>query len=162
MQNLPTTQRSAKIMRAYFIVLPLIHILITLGCRKNENLEEHLRIIERRLDNYEMYQYEVQRIVSGEHYSHVSPIILSVHKNTIIYVESDGRSISCIDTETGAIKWTTNPFEDWQLKPYRILHPVIRSLKYDAKKEYILIQYNSSQFGYIRLIDGKGESWGQD
>ena len=86
--------------------------------------------------------------------------------NTVIYVESDGRHVSAIDS-SGKILWTRNPFVDSQLCPYRTDHPIIVQIApvtgedaniakayKRAASHFVWIRFDSSQMGYLDVRTG--------
>ncbi|MBI4851268.1 MAG: hypothetical protein HY819_05520 [Acidobacteria bacterium] len=94
----------------------------------------------------------------------------------ILYVETNGRHISAINKD-GEVIWLRNPFEDANLKAYRVDYPQITYLgaaqkwmidsmivedPVNSKHTFVEIDFNSSQFGVINLTNGKFTFMGQD
>lgn len=86
------------------------------------------------------------------------------------YVESDGLHVAAISKE-GKILWVRDPFHDAKLSDYRTHKPQIVFIgkgswsvngvrRRDAPA--ILIRFNSSQFGAMRMSDGEFQIYGQD
>ncbi len=86
------------------------------------------------------------------------------------YVESDGLHVASISKE-GKILWVRDPFHDAKLSDYRTHNPQIVSVgkgtwsvngvrRRDVPA--LLIQFNSSQFGAMRISDGEFQLYGQD
>lgn len=92
----------------------------------------------------------------------ISPICLKYDDATLLYVESNGRTVSAIDIASGKTIWTKDPFSNWKLKPYRFSKPVITSIKPETKPGWIEVRYNSSQFGSIEVATGNGHFAGND
>lgn len=68
---------------------------------------------------------------------------------------------------SGKIVWTSDPWKDSNLKPYRVARPVIVYFelgydKYTVNKEVIQIGYDNSQFGIVDKTTGKFTFYGQD
>jgi len=86
---------------------------------------------------------------------------------TVYQVESDRRTITATNLK-GDVLWKVNPFVDAKLVPYRMKHPVIvyfgKAPEEWVKKEepQLGLGFNSSQFGTLRLSDGKFTFHGQD
>jgi hypothetical protein len=84
-------------------------------------------------------------------------------------VESDGLHIAAISKE-GKILWVRDPFHDAKLSDYRTHHPQIVSVGKGSwwlngvrqKDRAILITFNSSQFGAMRISDGEFQLYGQN
>jgi hypothetical protein len=85
-------------------------------------------------------------------------------------VESDGLHVAAISKE-GKILWVRDPFHDAKLSDYRTHHPQIvfvgkgswwanGTQRTDVPA--ILIRFNSSQFGAMRMSDGEFQPGGQD
>ena len=90
------------------------------------------------------------------------------HSGTLLYVESDGRHVAAISSN-GKLMWLTDPHEGVPF--YRTEKPQIIYIgpvpKWDpaAKGErdkLAAITFNNSQFGYMRISNGKFEFIGQD
>jgi hypothetical protein len=87
----------------------------------------------------------------------------------ILYVESDARHISAI-SRTGKLLWTRDPFNDTHLEFYRTKHPQIADIGPGPKRiwikgnprDFVQLTYNSSQFGLLRISDGKFFIMGQN
>jgi hypothetical protein len=86
-----------------------------------------------------------------------------VHSGLILYVESDARHVSAI-SPTGKLLWTRDPFNDAHLQLYRTKHPQIAHLGPGPKavigirgkpRDFVYLEFNSSQFGLLRLSDGE-------
>jgi hypothetical protein len=86
------------------------------------------------------------------------------------YVESDGLHVAAISKE-GKILWVRDPFHDAKLSDYRTHKPQIVSIgkgnwsvngvrRRDVPA--ILIRFNSSQFGAMKMSDGEFQIYGQD
>ena len=96
-----------------------------------------------------------------------------VEKEVTIYVESNGRTVSAIQ-KTGEILWTVDPFVDAKLEFYRTKNPKIiyvgkasesriESLNEEVGKgTWVGLTYSSTQFGCLRIEDGKFIFSGQD
>ena len=81
---------------------------------------------------------------------------------TTFYVESDGHHVAAISKE-GKLLWVRDPFKDAKLEFYRTYTPQIVSIgkttwwgegpptKVDPS---IIITYNSSQFGALKISNG--------
>ncbi|PUA29287.1 MAG: hypothetical protein B0W54_01400 [Cellvibrio sp. 79] len=86
------------------------------------------------------------------------------------YVESDGRHLAAINSK-GKLLWVRNPFEESEVQcEYRSPHPVIteikifenpESLKFsedgpklNLKHKFIMIYFDSSQFGIVDQENG--------
>ncbi len=88
------------------------------------------------------------------------------------YVESDGLHVAAISKE-GKILWVRDPFHDAKLSDYRTHNPQIVSISI-GKVNWIvdgvrrrdipavLIRFNSSQFGAMKMSDGEFQIYGQD
>ena len=86
------------------------------------------------------------------------------------YVESDGLHIAAISKE-GKILWVKDPFHDAKLSDYRTHNPqivfigkgsgVVNGVR-PRDVPAILIRFNSSQFGAMRMSDGEFQIYGQD
>lgn len=86
------------------------------------------------------------------------------------YVESDGFHIAAISRE-GKILWVRDPFHDAKLSEYRTHNPQIVSVGKGSwwvdgvrRRDVpaILIRFNSSQFGAMKVSDGEFQTYGQD
>jgi hypothetical protein len=86
------------------------------------------------------------------------------------YVESDGLHVAAISKE-GKILWVRDPFHDAKLSDYRTHHPQIVSVGKGSwwvngvqRRDVpaILIRFNSSQFGVMKMSDGEFQWEGQD
>jgi hypothetical protein len=89
---------------------------------------------------------------------------------TTFYVESDGLHIAAISKE-GKILWVRDPFHDAKLSDYRTHKPQIASIGKGrwwvngvARRDVpaISIEFNSSQFGAMRMSDGEFQFQGQN
>ena len=86
------------------------------------------------------------------------------------YVESDGLHVAAISKE-GNILWVRDPFHDAKLSDYRTHNPqivfigkgsgVVNGVR-PRDVPAILIRFNSSQFGAMRMSDGEFQIYGQD
>lgn len=86
------------------------------------------------------------------------------------YVESDGLHVAAISKE-GKILWVRDPFHDAKLSDYRTHHPQI---VFVGRGDWLIngvrrrdvpaiqIEFNSSQFGAMRMSDGKFQIYGQN
>jgi hypothetical protein len=87
----------------------------------------------------------------------------------IFYVESDARHVSAI-SQTGKLLWTRDPFNDAHLVLYRTKHPQIAQIGPGPKavwvkgnpREFVYLEFNSSQFGLLRIRDGEFFFGGQN
>jgi hypothetical protein len=86
------------------------------------------------------------------------------------YVESDGLHVAAI-SKVGKIFWVRNPFQDAKLSDYRTHKPQIVSIGKGSwlvngvrRRDVpaILIGFNSSQFGAMKMSDGEFQFCGQD
>ena len=86
------------------------------------------------------------------------------------YVESDGLHVAAISKE-GKILWVRDPFHDAKLSDYRTHKPQIVSIGKGSwlvngvrRRDVpaILIGFNSSQFGAMKMSDGEFQIYGQD
>ena len=86
------------------------------------------------------------------------------------YVESDGLHVAAISKE-GKIIWVRDPFHDAKLSDYRTHNPQIVSISNGSwvvdgvrRRDVpaILIRFNSSQFGVMKMSDGEFQIYGQD
>ena len=87
---------------------------------------------------------------------------------TLLYVESDGRHVSAISAK-GKLLWNREPFKDARLPFYRTHTPQIvyigptpEAPPAGKPNTVVRIVFNSSQFGDLRLSDGKFTYAGQD
>jgi hypothetical protein len=91
------------------------------------------------------------------------------HSGIIFYVESDARHVSAISRD-GKLLWTRDPFKDAHLELYRTKHPQIAKIGPGPKavwvkgnpRDFIYIDFNSSQFGLLRISDGQFFFGGQN
>lgn len=84
---------------------------------------------------------------------------------TLFYVESDGRHVSAIRFD-GQILWTRDPYAEVGLErsPYRVKDRKIVSIgrsdvswlpkKFDRKRLYLSIAFNSTDFGVVDSASG--------
>jgi len=88
----------------------------------------------------------------------------------VVYAETDGKHLSAIDFE-GRVLWTSSPFADAHLKPYRVSEPRIVHLYAPlpwmlegakGKRAFVALEFESTQFGVVDLMSGKFFSLGQD
>lgn len=88
----------------------------------------------------------------------------------VVYAETDGKHLSAIDSE-GHVLWTSAPFSDAHLKPYRIAEPRIVQIyaplpwMLEGAKEksaFVALAFESTQFGVVDLKSGKFFFLGQD
>lgn len=86
------------------------------------------------------------------------------------YVESDGLHVAAISKE-GKILWVRDPFHDAKLSDYRTHKPQIVFIGKGSwwangvrRRDVpaISIQFNSSQFGAIKMSDGEFQFQGQN
>ena len=86
------------------------------------------------------------------------------------YVESDGLHVAAI-SKVGKILWVRDPFHDAKLSDYRTHNPQIVSVGKGSwsvnrvrRRDVpaILIRFNSSQFGAMKMSDGEFQFYGQD
>ena len=88
-------------------------------------------------------------------------------KGITIYVESNGRIVTALSS-SGEILWSVDPFLNSKLDRYRTDTPVITYIGKSANQEelsdslWVGLRYNSSQFGRLRVEDGKFTYMGQD
>ena len=92
------------------------------------------------------------------------------HTGTTFYVESDGRHVAAI-SRNGRLLWVRDPFNDAHLEPYRTDHAQIISIgrgtwwgegtprKFHG---WVVITYNSSQFGAMNPSTGDFQFLGQN
>jgi hypothetical protein len=89
---------------------------------------------------------------------------------TTFYVESDGLHVAAI-SKKGKILWVRDPFHDAKLSDYRTHNPRIVSVGKAIwqvngvrRKDVpaIMIRFNSSQFGAMRMSNGEFQFRGQD
>jgi hypothetical protein len=89
---------------------------------------------------------------------------------TLLYVETDGRHVAAISSD-GKLLWNRDPFKDAHLKFYRTekprifyIGPVLKSnLPHSGEPDmFVQIDFNSSQFGLLRISNGDFEFLGQD
>jgi hypothetical protein len=91
------------------------------------------------------------------------------HSGIILYVESDARHVSAL-SPAGKLLWTRDPFKDAHLEFYRTKHPQIASIGPGPKavwvkgkpRDFVYLNFNSSQFGLLRLSDGEFFLGGQN
>jgi len=84
------------------------------------------------------------------------------HSGIILYVESDARHLSAI-SPTGKLIWTRDPFKDAHLEFYRTKHPQIAQIGPGPNgasvkgnpRGFVYLEFNSSQFGRLRISDGE-------
>ncbi len=95
------------------------------------------------------------------------PIRVTDKVTGIVYeVAGDRRTITATNPK-GEVLWKVNPFGDAKLEPYRLKHPVIcyfgKTANLANRSGLLLgVGFNSSQFGTLRLSDGKFTFEGQD
>lgn len=89
---------------------------------------------------------------------------------TALYVETDGRHVAAISKD-GKLRWNRDPFKDAHLEFYRTKNPQIvyvgpasKSSPHSGRQtdRFVAITFNNSQFGLLRISDGKFEFLGQD
>ena len=88
---------------------------------------------------------------------------------TLLYVESGGRHVAAISID-GKLLWNRDPFTDAHLQFYRTKNPQIVYIGPAPKwyrgggnlGEFVEIDFNSSQFGVLRISDGEFRFQGQD
>ena len=89
---------------------------------------------------------------------------------TTFYVESDGLHVAAISME-GKILWVRDPFHDAKLSDYRTHKPQIVFIGKGSwwvngvrRRDVpaISIEFNSSQFGVMRMSDGEFQLQGQN
>ena len=89
---------------------------------------------------------------------------------TTFYVESDGLHVAAISKE-GKILGVRDPFHDAKLSDYRTHNPQIVSIGKGSwlvngvrRRDVpaVLIGFNSSQFGAMKMSDGEFQIYGQD
>jgi hypothetical protein len=89
---------------------------------------------------------------------------------TTFYVESDGLHVAAISKE-GKILWVRDPFHDAKLSDYRTHKPQIVFIDKGSwwingvrRRDVpaISIEFNSSQFGVMKMTDGKFQPLGQN
>ncbi len=92
------------------------------------------------------------------------------HSGTILYVESDGRHVAAISGD-GKLLWNRDPFKDGHLTFYRTKKPQIIYVGPVSKSnpravpepdKFVVITFNSSQFGLLRVSNGEFLFLGQD
>jgi hypothetical protein len=93
------------------------------------------------------------------------------HSGTVFYVESDGRHVAAI-SKRGKLLWVRDPFEDAQLEPYRTENAQIISIgeatwwgegpPLRKFRGWVIITYNSSQFGGLNPSNGDFVFLGQN
>jgi len=92
-----------------------------------------------------------------------------LHSGIILYVESDARHV-CAISRTGKLLWTREPFKDAHLEIYRTKHPQIAQIGPGPKavwvkgnpRDFVYLNFNSSQFGLLRITDGEFFFGGQN
>ena len=97
------------------------------------------------------------------------PIRVTDTETGITYeVQSDRRTIVA-KKKDGTMIWKVNPFEDANLKPYRVKHPFITyfgrstiATQAGRGDRFLGVAFNSSQFGEINLANGSFVFSGQD
>jgi hypothetical protein len=86
--------------------------------------------------------------------------------SVLYFVAQDGRRVYAIDSNTGSIIGSKDPFDDWGLKPYRVSYPVIVSLKLVVSKltgaNLLQVTFDSSQFGIIDFKNDRTYFGGQE
>jgi hypothetical protein len=88
---------------------------------------------------------------------------------TLLYVESDGRHVAAISRD-GKLLWNRDPFNDAHLPFCRTKKPQIVFIGLSSKvhpageksEKFVEISFNNSQFGSMRISDGKFHFAGQD
>jgi len=93
------------------------------------------------------------------------------HSGTAYYVESDGRHVAAISKD-GKLLWVRDPFKDAHLEPYRTENPQIISIGQATSwgegpplrkfRGWVIITYNSSQFGALNPNNGDFQILGQN
>jgi outer membrane protein assembly factor BamB len=87
--------------------------------------------------------------------------------NILFVVGRDGQHVTAI-AQDGKILWDVDPLADAGLDPYRTNHPLIDSIGPTptrlsaALPGTISVTYDSTQFGALRIADGKFKWLGQD
>jgi hypothetical protein len=84
------------------------------------------------------------------------------HSGIILYVESDARRVSAISS-AGKLLWTRDPFKDAHLEFYRTKQPQIAQIGPGSNgvaikgipRGFVYLEFNSSQFGRLRISDGE-------
>lgn len=91
----------------------------------------------------------------------------------MLYAESDGRHIAALDS-IGKLLWVRDPYSDGRLRPYRTARPVLWRIsplpegyanlmrKAWAAGPFVMIEFDSSQFGAIDLRNGNYFDLGQN
>ncbi|MDR1305923.1 MAG: hypothetical protein LBK76_11995 [Verrucomicrobiales bacterium] len=92
----------------------------------------------------------------------------------VVYVLSLDKRRVIAKSSTGQLLWDVNPYQDAKLSFYRIANPPITYFSFPteqiwqshktlgSKKDFIHIQFKSSQGGFLQKQNGKFVFWGQD
>ena len=89
---------------------------------------------------------------------------------TLLYVETDGRHVAAISGD-GKLLWNRDPFKEAHLPFYRTEKPQIVYIGAASKshhpaaeksEKFVVISYNNSQFGLMRISNGEFLFSGQD
>jgi hypothetical protein len=108
--------------------------------------------------------------VDGWHDFPGPQVYRDAHSGTLYYVESDGRHVAAI-SRVGKLLWVRDPFMDAHLEPYRTDNPQIISIGEatwwgegppSKFRGYVIITYNSSQFGALNRSNGDFQFLGQN
>jgi len=92
------------------------------------------------------------------------------HSGTLLYVETDGRHVAAISSD-GKLLWNKDPFKDAHLEFYRTNTPqIVHMGPTTAWGETpginlhgcVIITFNSSQFGALRISNGDFQILGQN
>jgi len=92
------------------------------------------------------------------------------HSGTTFYVETDGRHVAAISGD-GKLLWNRDPFKDANLPFYRTKGPKIIYIGPISKSDravgeepdkFVVITFNSSQFGLLKISNGEFRWSGQD
>jgi len=94
------------------------------------------------------------------------------HSGTLLYIESDGRHVAGISAD-GKLLWNRDPFKDAHLKLYRTDKPQIVHIgeatawgenppSQFRSHEFVVITFNSSQFGALNISNGDFKFLGQN
>ena len=108
--------------------------------------------------------------VDGWHNFPGPQVYRDTHSGTLFYVESDGRHVASI-SKGGKLLWVRDPFKDANLEPYRTENPQIISIGQATWwgegpshkfRGWVIITYNSSQFGALNPSNGDFQFLGQN
>jgi len=114
---------------------------------------------------------ETYTYIAKSLYAFPGPQAYKVPKSgTLLYVETDGQHLAAISGE-GKLLWNRDPLKDAHVEFYRSEKPQVvylgpvskqyRSATGEADK-FVMISYNNSQFGLLRISDGEFKFLGQD